>query len=319
MAIFYKWIKGCNPGATPSSGCWTYVKWGSPTTLTNSVNSLPTIYVTRKRFDSLPSNATDIRDLGYILTNKVSEPEIISNWTFKPYNGTTGIYFQTDSHGRTAMISDTSKNNAMTFYGNFNVDANNTIDGGNGGGLSCGEFIARGEASLNDGSFYVSNDSATCSKVFRCIPNFYVGEDDNEAFVVDSTNKTAVVNGGFAAETVEASSWCKAYYFNATSDKRAKENITPATYNALDVINNLQIYNFNYKGATEVVTGILAQDLLEAQPKDLDLVSNINATGENGDYMSIKNDKLMFVLMKAIQEQQEQIETLKAEIEKLKA
>ena len=104
------------------------------------------------------------------------------------------------------MISDTTKNNTMNFYGNFNIGANNTIDGGNGGGLSCGKFVARGEASLNNGSFYVSDDSATCSKVFRCIPNFYVGEDEAEAFVVDSTNKTAVVNGDFAAETVEASS-----------------------------------------------------------------------------------------------------------------
>ena len=34
--------------------------------------------------------------------------------------------------------------------------------------------------------------------------------------------------------------------------------------------------------------------------------------------MSIKNDKLMFVLMKAIQEQQEQIEQLKSEIANIK-
>jgi hypothetical protein len=66
------------------------------------------------------------------------------------------------------------------------------------------------------------------------------------------------------------------------------------------------------------MTGIMAQDLLQHQPKELDLVSNTNATGENGDYMSIKNDKLMFVLMKAIQEQQQQINNLKAEIERLK-
>jgi hypothetical protein len=110
-----------------------------------------------------------------------------------------------------------------------------------------------------------------------------------------------------------------ATYYNARSDKRAKENITPATYTAIEIIKKLPIYNFNYKNNKEKVTGILAQDLLEAQPKELDLVSNINATGENGDYMSVKNDKLMFVLMKAIQEQQEQIEALKAEIEKLKA
>ena len=116
------------------------------------------------------------------------------------------------------------------------------------------------------------------------------------------------------------SHYCQAAYFNATSDKRAKENITPATYDALNLIKNLQIYNFNYKSRPEeTVTGILAQDLLEVQPEGLNLVSNTDATGENNDYMSIKNDKLMFVLMKAIQEQQEQIEALKAEIEKLKA
>ena len=113
--------------------------------------------------------------------------------------------------------------------------------------------------------------------------------------------------------------YCEAEYFNATSDKRAKENIKPATYNALDLINKLPVYIYNYKNKTENMTGILAQDLLAAQPEGLDLVSNINATGVDGDYMSIKNDKLMFVLMKAIQEQQEQIEALKEEIKKLKA
>ena len=110
----------------------------------------------------------------------------------------------------------------------------------------------------------------------------------------------------------------EAQFFNATSDKRAKENIQPATYNALELIQKLPVYIYNYKNQTETVTGILAQDLLEVQPEELDLVSNINATGKNNDYMSIKNDKLMFVLMKAIQEQQQQINDLKAEIEQLK-
>jgi hypothetical protein len=77
------------------------------------------------------------------------------------------------------------------------------------------------------------------------------------------------------------------------------------------------VYIYNYKNNTERVTGILAQDLLNAQPKELDLVSNTNASGENNDYMSIKNDKLMFVLLKAIQEQQEQIEELKNKIDLL--
>lgn len=122
-----------------------------------------------------------------------------------------------------------------------------------------------------------------------------------------------------AATYFKAGSYCQAEYFNATSDIRAKENIVPANYSALALINSLPVYNYNYKtNPSERVTGILAQDLLKAQPKELNLVSNITATGENGDYMSIKNDKLMFVLLKAIQEQQEEINTLKSEIAELK-
>ena len=128
-----------------------------------------------------------------------------------------------------------------------------------------------------------------------------------------------VVTGGIGVGgAIYSGSSCTAEYFNATSDKRAKENIRPANYSALDLIKKLPVYIYNYKNNNETVTGILAQDLLEAQPEELNLVSNINATGENNDYMSIKNDKLMFVLLKAIQEQQEQIEQLKSEIANIK-
>lgn len=134
-----------------------------------------------------------------------------------------------------------------------------------------------------------------------------------------STTGALKVTGGIGVEgAIYSGSSCNATFFNATSDKRAKENIQLATYNALELIKKLPVYIYNYKNQTETVTGILAQDLLEAQPKELELVSNINACGENNDYMSIKHDKLMFVLMKAIQEQQQQIERLEKEIQKLK-
>jgi hypothetical protein len=118
-------------------------------------------------------------------------------------------------------------------------------------------------------------------------------------------------------KTLTVGDKCEALYFNATSDKRAKENITPATFSGLDLINKLSVYTFNYKDKTDVMPGILAQDLLEAQPAELSLVDNVAATGENGDYMSIKEGKLIFVLMQAIKEQQAQIEDLKAQIKNL--
>lgn len=110
---------------------------------------------------------------------------------------------------------------------------------------------------------------------------------------------------------------CEANFFNATSDKRAKENIQPATFSGLDLINKLSLYTFNYKSSADTVPGILAQDLLEVQPEGLDLVDNIYARGKDNDYMSIKESKLIFVLMQAIKEQQAQIEDLKAQIKNL--
>lgn len=133
-----------------------------------------------------------------------------------------------------------------------------------------------------------------------------------------TVNSTSSFNNLANFTQIKASGTITGLSFNATSDRRAKENITPARYSAIEVIKKLPIYTYNYKNSTETVTGIMAQDLLEIQPQELDLVSNVNATGKNDDYMSIKNDKLMFVLMKAIQEQQEKINYLEQELSKIK-
>ena len=141
-------------------------------------------------------------------------------------------------------------------------------------------------------------------------------EDATEA--TSATTGALKIKGGVGIQgNLHAKGECHAQLFNATSDKRAKENLQLATYNAIELIKKLPVYIYNYKNQTETVTGILAQDLLESQPAELNLVSNTEATGVNGDYMSIKSDKIMFVLLKAIQEQQKQIEILEQKIENL--
>lgn len=79
------------------------------------------------------------------------------------------------------------------------------------------------------------------------------------------------------------------------------------------MVNQTPVYSFNYKGKTENVPGVIAQDLLKLD-LPVELVNNINASGENGDYMSIKESKLIYILWKAIQEQQAEIEALKKQI-----
>lgn len=107
-------------------------------------------------------------------------------------------------------------------------------------------------------------------------------------------------------------------YFNATSDVRAKENIKKLSFSALSFINNLPVYQFNYINQVDTIPGVLAQDVLQSQPLGLSLVDNLEASGENGDYMSIKEDKFIFILMRAIQELKQDNDNLRYEIDILK-
>ena len=107
-------------------------------------------------------------------------------------------------------------------------------------------------------------------------------------------------------------------YFNTTSDIRAKKDISKTTFAARDVVKALPIYSYILKENNERNIGIIAQDALEINLDGFELVKNKEATGENGDYMSIKESKLVYVAWKAIQEQEEIIEKQQQEINELK-
>lgn len=131
-------------------------------------------------------------------------------------------------------------------------------------------------------------------------------------------NETATAKGNIATEgSITCNQYVEALYFNAKSDIRAKTDIKQLNIKAAELIKDLSIYTFKYKENNEPSIGIMAQDLLKLQSDDLDLVVNKNATGKGNDYMSIKEDKLIYILMKAIQEQQIEIEELKSKIDLL--
>lgn len=305
MAVYYKWIKGCATGSALDTGLWTYLQWGSGEVGT-SVTNLPHIYTSEGKQDNLENK----NDLGYILTNKATNISIESDWKFnnnhslsfnendtteraKFYSDNEGFYLSTKNW----TINDSSSNNNPTMMRFYEGNTKKIEIGSN-----------------NYPTYILGTLEVNSTTKFKGAVSI---EDTTNATSAE-TGALKVAGGIGVGGAIYSGSSCTAVFFNATSDKRAKENIRPANYSALDLIKKLPVYIYNYKNSNETVTGILAQDLLEVQPKELNLVSNINATGENNDYMSIKNDKLMFVLMKAIQEQQEQIEQLKSEIDNIK-
>ena len=109
---------------------------------------------------------------------------------------------------------------------------------------------------------------------------------------------------------------CEATYFNAVSDYRAKKDFKLLDIDALELIKKVRLYSFNYKDSNQPSIGIIAQDVQDININGFDLVDNKTATGENFDYMSIHESKLIYILWKAIQEQQKEIEELKLQLNK---
>lgn len=114
---------------------------------------------------------------------------------------------------------------------------------------------------------------------------------------------------------VKINNYCQALFFNATSDRRAKENFNKLNSGFLDIIKKVQIYSFNYKtDETQRTIGLIAQELQDIDIDGFSLVDNKNATGENGDFMMIRESKLIYVLLGAVQELTKEVEELKKKL-----
>ena len=96
--------------------------------------------------------------------------------------------------------------------------------------------------------------------------------------------------------------------YNTSSDARLKD--VTGSSRGLDVINNLNPVAYNWKADNHSDEGLIAQEVEE-------LVPNAVSQTEDG-YYQMDYSKLVTHLVKGMQEQQEQIESLKSEIANLK-
>ncbi|NQY05177.1 MAG: tail fiber domain-containing protein [Flavobacteriaceae bacterium] len=168
-------------------------------------------------------------------------------------------------------------------------------------------------------------------------------------YFVDGTNELFYEGSGFHPMSDETSQfgntlgssgyrWGAVYATNGvitTSDMNLKQNVKDITY-GLDEVLQLKTISYNWKnneklGNTvipqdqqEKKIGFSAQQLSELIPEVVQTHRWVK-TDESGNYKRVKNDYLgvnysdiIPVTVKAIQEQQEQIEDLKATVEELK-
>lgn len=122
------------------------------------------------------------------------------------------------------------------------------------------------------------------------------------------------VGGSISSQSfIRANDYMQALYFNATSDKRAKIHIKPVTDSVLQIVKQMQLYTYIYKDTQTPSIGMLAQDM-NWTINGFDFVQNREATGRKGDYMTVHESKLVFVLWKAVQELAQEVEELKKKL-----
>lgn len=150
--------------------------------------------------------------------------------------------------------------------------------------------------------------------------DFKVYGDTTTYFILNATSGITVKSAATFEKDVKCDGQIQAVSFNATSDKRAKTNIKRLDQEkALDIVNKLPVYSFNYKKDNIPSIGVLAQEaaVYDGAIPNFSLVNNEQATGENGDYQTVKESKLVYILWAAIQEQSRQINQLKSQLKEL--
>ena len=164
-----------------------------------------------------------------------------------------------------------------------------------------GEMNCRGTA-----NFYKKIDFSATSSV-----NFY----GRNTFYSDlhMTNKEILGDGGNPKGGKNAVVWWNQvgsgsvkYWIDKASDKRLKENITPATINALDIINKLDMVEFDFiKDKKHEEVGLIAQEVEKVIPQ----VISRNPENED-DYLHIDYTVFVPYLIKAIQELNQKVKRL---------
>jgi hypothetical protein len=182
-------------------------------------------------------------------------------------------------------------------------------------GLAEAHYFVGSSSSSGSAPFTVYNDSGTANT-----PALNVLNRDES---VDSSNRFIQFYGNVTASTAQAmggivGNGATNAQFATLSDEREKENITPVT-GILDKVMNLNVVSFDWKFNDEhVKAGFIAQNVEEHFPEYV--IENVSLEGEEPRKGTTGGMSAGYiaVLTKAIQEQQEQIESLKSEIELLK-
>ena len=206
-----------------------------------------------------------------------------------------------------------TSDNVIIKSDNFNVDKN--------GNLNCNSGTMK-DVVINGGKIELNSTQYTSMKINGS--HGYMSFDDNAIHMYDQSSDGGLISiqhagqpmilvenksGDFIGETVIVGNHIKTGTITQTSLKELKKNFEKLN-NGIDTIKNIDIYKYNLKSEAD------------GSKKHIGFIIGDNynyskvVTSNNNDGVDIYS--FVSVCCKAIQEQQEQIETLQEELNKLK-
>ena len=285
MAIFIPHIKGCNNTNEDFKRVYTWIEWPDKELETPSIyyNNVNEFNNTKNLGNIITSNA-----LNQEINQMISIPEI-QGINYLDFKGNAEIEATAEGFSWTSNKTTIQADPSLILQGKTKLVLETT------------------QPSASNSSINFQPSQTTPS----IIPAQIIYDSQMHNFKSGYVVIGSVGSGDKTDGSLYIQNSCNALYFNATSDVRAKTNLQHASFKALNIVKSLPIYTFNYKETGSPAIGLIAQDAAKISfGSDFSLVNNETASGENGDYMTIKESKLIYVLWKAIQEQQEQINYL---------
>lgn len=293
MALNWEHIKGYNGDASGTTGgylpLYTFIEYqkgpsmGPTPPVINSLtdNYLPDIILGYTNVQGAPT--AGYFNCGHIITNNINT-QLNKELIFKTDDG--HIRFAGDAQ------SSTGTNTPWTYTKSFDTYTHNNnlfITMSDGGQIIIED--SDGENDLLQISETIVNLNRLNAKFFRNVE---------------------IVGTLTSSNTITTTSYVQASYFNATSDRRAKDFIMPVSNSMLDIVKKIQVYTFNYKSnPSQRNIGLIAQDLKDINIDGFSLVANPDATGKDGDYMAIHESKLVYILLEAVKELSAEVDALK--------
>ena len=285
--------------------------------LYNQTNGNRNVALGYEALETLTSGKGNIA-IGYrtdVSSNQSNTIVIVTNVTASSNNE---IHLGNSSHSLFRTPATT-----VSFTGNLEVGGNTEVDGYVGIGGVSSTYDLYVDSGSDTTPFKLKNDNSDFRVELSYDSSLKGGASDGKTAWLDIEGTEWFLFGDHIIPRVNntyqlggsSNRWTAVYASNGTiqtSDKRLKTDITSLNY-GLEEVMNLRPVNFRWKSDPKALKlGFIAQEVDKVIPESVDKGQ------KEGDYLGMNYADIIPVLTKAIQEQQQQIESLQAEVNALK-